>query len=309
MQSPLIEAIRNWQNYDDIYQTIDFLVDQQHIDMELTDYRGQKALDYAFVNDTPYIALHLLKKGANSKDAFQKAITYHHECIATWLIQNKLALIANYAYWNDENNCLATALIWSIHLGWDSTASAIIDDPLFVTDIMDWYSNCFIGVYSPMLFAIYKGNDFLIDKIMSKNPTLSGYDFHKAIALGCNRQTAERFLHAGGIDYNHIFDNDDDDDEDISHGNSLLHTAVEFANHDVIILFITSRRVDDTIKNKNGKTPGECYGSKWGAYKSRILLDCFVQDFGLVGSVLEKNVVDTYCLESVLQYYCGDCGV
>ena len=306
MSSPLIEAIKNWQNYDDIYQTIDCLVDQQHIDMELTDNRGRTALDYAFNEYTPSIALHLLEKGANAEEAFQKAITYRHEHIATWLVQNRLVQLTNYAYWNEDNRCLASAITWSIHLGWDSTASAIIDDPSFA-DTMDWHSNCFIGVYSPLLFAIYKENEFVIDKIMSKDPILTGYDFHKAIALGCDSKMTKIFLQT--IDINSIFENEeDDDDEDIPHGNTPLHTAISFGNHDALHVLITNG-ADDSLKNKRGKTPGECYGSKWSAYKGRILLDSFIQVFGPVGSVFEDNLIDTNCLESVLKYYCGDCEV
>lgn len=305
--SPLVVAVKNWQNYDDIYKIIDILVDKQHIDMELTDIYKKKALDYAFMNDSPYIAIHLLKKGADPKGAFQKAITWRHEEVATWLVTNRLAGMET-AYYDEDNRQLATAMAWSLYYGWNSTASAIIDDPLFEKNIMDWHSWCFIGVYSPLLYAIYQENDFIFEKIMSKNPTITGYDLHKAIALDCNRQTVERFLQAGGIDCNHIFDNDEDDDDDIPHGNTLLHTAVEFGNHAVINLLITMR-ADDSIKNKHGKTAGECYGLKWGAYKARILLDCFVQDFGPVGSVFEDNLIDTNCLESVLKYYCGDCEV
>lgn len=298
----LIDVIKNWQKYDDIYKTINFLVDEQHIDMELTDVYGEKALGYAFNNDSPYIALHLLKKGANPENAFQKAVTYHHERIATWLIQNKLVRLTNYAYWNDENSCLASAITWSIHLGWDSTASAIIDDPSF-TDTMDWHSNCFIGVYSPLLFAIYKGNDFLIEKIMSKNPTLLANDFHKAIALGCDNKMTKTFLETNDI--NTIFENEEyDDDEDVPHGNTLLHTAISVGNHEALYVLITNR-ADDSIKNKRGKTPGECYGPKWGVYKSQILLDSFVQDIAPISALLEENLVDTHCIQNILHYYCG----
>jgi ankyrin repeat protein len=303
MDSPLIDTIKNWQNYDDIFQRIDFLVDEQHIDMELTDKYGQTALDYAFY-EVSCIALHLLKKGANAENAFQKAITCRHEHIATWLVQNKLVQLTNYSYWNEDNSCLASAIIWSIHLGWDSTASAIIDDPSFA-DSIDWHSNCFIGVYSPLLFAIYKGNEFLIDKIMSNDPTLTGYDFHKAIALGCDSKMTRIFLET--IDINTIFENEeDDDDEDVPHGNTLLHTAISFGNHEALHVLITND-ADDSIKNKGGKTPGECYGSKWSVYKCQILLDSFEQLFIPISTLLEENLVDTNCIESVLQYYCGDC--
>lgn len=302
MDSPLIDIIKNWQNYDDIFQRIDFLVDEQHIDMELTDKYGRTALDYAY--EVSCIALHLLEKGANAENAFQKAITYRHEHIATWLVQNKLVQLTNYSYWNEDNSCVASAITWSIHLGWDSTASAIIDDPSFA-DSIDWHSNCFIGVYSPLLFAIYKGNEFLINKIMSKDPILTGYDFHKAIALGCDSKMTRIFLET--IDINTIFENEeDDDDEDVPHGNTLLHTAISFGNHEALHVLITNG-ADDSIKNKSGKTPGECYGSKWSVYKSRILLDSFEQLFIPISTLLEENLVDTNCIESVLQYYCGDC--